>query len=364
MSTVSVDINFSNYAPKIIYHMLKAVKGQRFDDGQIDQVSTATATTNEADLNPKPIEAPKRGRDTINPRQAAKRPHGNFKSFGWSVECVLHIPLETPFKGETWRKYTTKVFSNKIQVPGCYTEDYSDVYRIARFLIRILKQGYAGVLRQPPGFDRFLDRLDSYGEQRLCYADSHDFEQVELGKRETYSRNYTVHGPLVHANSASIEEDKNNPQQAIHLRNMYDELSYNDQSLIAAWRQRAMLEQVQMEYVATSENTSRRLQFIFTTPQYAAANNRTVRHHITKAFFESSGKINIELTNNYVWPDVIWRIISFLSNLFNREFYRPRMLIANSGNIDRMKGFFAKTINDDELTRFVSSMCSSDSDTS
>jgi hypothetical protein len=359
MSTVSVNVNFHNYSPNVIWYMLSAVHNVAFEDGTITKVSTATKTTDIEDLEPPKPAPPKRGRDSINPHQERKRPHGNYAAFGWSVEVKLSIPLAVAFKGQTVRPYTIKIFSNKIQVPGCYTEDYSDVFRIANFIIRLLREAYSCVPEPPASFQALQKRLVVLHEQPLFYARASDFNGVQIGKRETYSRNYVVHGPLVTDNDALAAN--NDITSAVHLRDMHAQLMNSDRDLIQEWATLARLNRVDIEYVATSENTSRRLQFIFYTPQIQGPNDRIARHHITKAFFESSGKINIELTNNYEWPDVLWRIIAFLNHLFDESFYKKRMITPSSTKDPRYAEFFREFISDDKIREYIVSLMSDDS---
>ncbi len=358
MSTVSVRMNNPKFSPHVIWCLLKEFRGVQFTDGVIHHVSSANDTTNENDINPPAVlPKPKKGRKSINPKQAPKRPHGCYKSFGRSVEVRMTLNLDTPFKGVMSRDYCVKFFSTNMQVPGCCSESHEDVVKITNFMLYILRCSYAMVPAPPPGFARMQQRLIECGERPLVYASPRDYEMIERGPIHIYSRNYTFHyRPLVENRNPNSEQTNN-----LHLRKLYEFL-LNNPTQVQTWLNRVGLPNVTCEFTEISETANRRIQLLFYTPQYTPGQGDAVKkNQVTKAFIEGSGKLNIELMNCYYWHDPLWRILCFLNFLFLPDLIRPRMSTDFSlKNVQEVDKLYQKPLLASDILSFIADVHSDD----
>ena len=355
MSTVSVELNNPHFIPHVIWNILRQFRHVEFADyGCILDVSSATHTTNEEDLNPaSKVHKERKGRKPINEKVAPKRSHGQFRAFGRSVEVHLRIKLDEPFKDQYERMYRIKFFSTNMQVPGCCSENHSDVKKITRFMTALLERGYATIPPPPSGFEVIQKALTDAGEERLRYATSADYDDIVVGTIRVYSRNYTFHyNPLVG------EKAPNGIEQArvIHLGEL-DSYIRNEAGLVRSWVEGCGLLTVVGEYTGISETANRRLQYVFNTPQLIRPGSADLskKSQVTKAFLEGSGKLNIEMTNNYYWHDTLWRILCFMDKMFTLPFIKPRMSTALSrrqaGNIEAL--YFSRAIGESEILMYL-----------
>lgn len=352
MSTVSVEFNNPNFMPHVIWRILKQFRGTEYTDGCIIDVSTATHTTNEDEITPKASKPSIKGRKPINVRPQAKRPHGKYRAFGRSVEVHLAINLDTAFKGESRRLYRIKFFSTNMQVPGCCSEDHSDVRKITRFMYKLLQLGYAAVPAPPPGFEAVQRIITEGGENALLHAMPSDISSVAVGDIRIYSRNYTMH-------YTPLTEDRVGGEQArgLHLQDL-NHYILTHEDVVEGWLERFGLVSrgVNVEYTGTSETANRRLQYIFTTPQLIreGTHDRERKSQVTKVFLEGSGKMNFEFTNNYYWEDCLWRLFGFMHQSFRSEFIKPRMSTTPSrANADRIASYFAQDMSVDRIAAFL-----------
>lgn len=327
MSTVCYMYNNPAFNTTAIWTMMSNLKLVDLGIGMILDVSSADATTDPTEGKPVST-GPRKGRNPINPRVEPRRAHGQYKSFGTSIELKLLVRLD---KGPDFnpalreREYKAKLFATNIQIPGCGNEDLSDIRRVIMLIDNIFDMVYRNVRTPPPGFTRLQQMLRDVGENPLKYPTPDDYDNVARGKIIIYSRNYTFHyKPLVD----DIDEYGQN-RYAINLDKLTRFLK-NNPDLTRSWEEKCGLKGVLIAYTKSSDSSNRRAQFIFRTPQYSReSSNRGSQ--ITKAFVESSGKINIELTNNYYWRDTLWRIFGFLSHLVGPYCVEARM----SSNISR-----------------------------
>lgn len=315
MSTVSYRFNNPAFNTTAIWHLISHLKNVPFELGRVIEVSSADATTDPNEGKPVRLGS-RKGRHPINPRVEPRRAHGQFKSFGTSIELKVEVNLE---KGPDFnpallvREYKVKLFATNIQIPGCGNEDLSDVRRVIALIDRIFDTIYQRVKNPPVEFLRLQTLLSEVGENELKYPKPTDYENIERGNIRIYSRNYTFHyRPLVSDISASGQNSR-----AINLDKLTKYLQGNDE-MTREWEIRSGLSGVCLVYNKSSDSSNRRVQFIFRTPQFCQEDSNR-GSQMTKAFVESSGKVNIELTNNYYWRDTLWRIFAFLSNIFGPQ---------------------------------------------
>jgi hypothetical protein len=324
MSSVSVEFQLLPAILRGWFHCIKAFRKVDVPDyGMVLDVSDAYNTTKEKDLLPSvpPAEVPRpRGRKPITPRKEPNKPHGDFRAFGRALEVCVNMYLPISFKGSNHREYTIKIFPNKIQVPGCFDEDHRDVKKIVEFMFYIFRQGYANVPPPPIGMDFVMGELVRRGMQPLICMHPRDIDTLRVGNIEVYSRNYTFHyKPLVE--NVYIESPKDQ-KYVLNIDDINEYVTSKSEEMHML-KNKYGIEFMTIEYTGISETSNRRLQFIFDLPK--RSDTKTNMERLTKAYLEASGKLNIDLGNNYINTDNLWRIFSIISHMIESRFIQQRM---------------------------------------
>lgn len=366
MSTVAVQMNFPNFNSVTLFNSGKNYRNIVYEftapngtkcKGFVKDLSTANGSSEEAaEVTPPPSN---KGRKPFVHRNPTKRMHGAFRSFGTSMEVKLTLEVAT-FKTDNvvaMRDYIVKVFSNNIQIPGCLNEDHDDAKRIASLLSCFFRDIYSSIPAIPAGFYAFQTRLVSYGEKPLLYPNARDIGELKMGDVITYSRNYTFHyKPLVDA--------VNEMGMQINSLDLHRITTYciNNESL-NEWCERSGIGQVQISFSDSSDTSNRRIQLIFNTPQHNHKENSR-NPDVTKASIESSGKINIQLSNNHCWRDVLWRIITFIDNIFHIPSATiPRVAPEISGKtIEHHRAMFDREFSPEEVANYIHTYVFSDNE--
>jgi len=366
MSTVAVQMTFPNFNSVTMFNLGKNYRNIPYEftapdgttaKGFIRDLSTANGSSEEVVEPPVPVS--NKGRKPFVQRKPSKRMHGAYRSFGTSMEVKLTLEVCT-FKTDNvlaMSDYIVKVFSNNIQIPGCLNEDHDDAKRIAALLEQFFRAVYTAIPPVPFGFNAFQSRLMSYDERPLLYPKANDISGLVMGEVVTYSRNFTFHyKPLV--------DTLNSMRMQVNSLNLHHITTFcSNNPALNEWCERSGLAKVMICFSDTSDTSNRRIQLIFNTPQRNHDENSR-NPDVTKASIESSGKINIQLSNNHLWRDVLWRIITFIDNLFHIEGATiPRVAPEISGKtIEHHRAMFDRDFTVDAIANFIDTYVLSDNE--
>jgi len=344
MSTVAVPIDqIPDFSSKTFVNL---IDNQTYANGRISKQRCYDTSSEEAEVVKN--KQPGRGRRPIQSERPSKsRSYGVYPSFGTCLQCTLEVPVaDQQGNASSLREYCIKLFGNNIQVPGCTTEDFRDINQIVKLLDEILQKIYGDLPEIPSMLHEIQEGLARRLLGELTFLSSPE-KPFELNPKDVliYSRNYNIHYlPLT-------ESEKTDNPLSIDPIELFTFLQDNP-DLIIQWLQEAGLHAVAIEHQPDSENTNRRFQFLLIAPKTIPDPKNK---HISKIFFEISGKVAINLANNYYWEDIIWRFIIFVTKIFSVVTLKPKYI--NPSKFALIRPPLTDDDFDDYLKNIVEKIC-------
>ncbi len=265
-----------------------------------------------------------------------KRKFGKESSFGTSISLYVNVKYAAgnivPIGGMSISeaagrpamseqaivesKYKIKIFATSIQVSGCKMESLEDVHQIALLVAELITNAYDAIPPRPESFAIVRDYLDDMVEAPLICPKRSDLDNVRFREPRIYSRNFNFHPQRLY-NVESVE-------YSLDLSELYHYL--NTSSEINDLKESCGLMQIMPSYYPPSDNTNQRLLILFVTPKA----DRQLR--LTTSVIYSSGKIGVNLGNNYYWSDVLWRIFGFIAQIIKPAFIKEKIHISRAKN--------------------------------